>query len=239
LALTREQIIAAYRHLLAKSPDQPPGIDKFVGVVFGVSTHQFRGGIWRRWSAFQADVGITPNVANKRVADEEIAAGFALLARKLGRLPTQSDLVFARKRDPSVPSDGAIKRRAITRDARIKMLRKFCADRPEFADVLALLDGDDDAATKDAGNSETEGFVYLQKSGRRYKIGWTAAPERRRAEVQTLSPDPVSLVHLIPTDDPGGVEAYWKNRFKKKNIRDEWYNLTSDDVAAFKRWKSQ
>ena len=81
------------------------------------------------------------------------------------------------------------------------------------------------------------GYVYLIKSGRHHKVGRTNSVGRRERELEIQLPEKAATVHVIKTDDPVGIEGYWHQRFADRRRNGEWFELSREDVAAFKRRK--
>ncbi len=48
-------------------------------------------------------------------------------------------------------------------------------------------------------------------------------------------PVPQTTVHRIETDDPVGVAAHWHRRLEEKRGEVESFELSPEDVKAFKR----
>jgi hypothetical protein len=122
-------------------------------------------------------------------------------------------------------------------------LLDYCRSRNELADVADLL-GEEDAKPTIPSAAQRRlqrvvGYVYLAKHGRDYKIGRSNDVTRRRREISLLLPNELEHVHVIETDDPEGIEAYWHRRFEKRRSRGEWFRLTPDDLAAFRRRRYQ
>lgn len=116
----------------------------------------------------------------------------------------------------------------------------YARNHPGHDDVLALCSADPvlDASPSSKSSTPTFGSVYLLKGpGCRYKIGRTSAFGKRKRELAIQLPFDTRKIHVIETDDPVGVEAYWHQRLSAKRINSEWFELDTDDVSAFKRWK--
>jgi hypothetical protein len=143
-----------------------------------------------------------------------------------------------RTREPSVPSEQAIRRHFGGRAGLVASLAKRAAEDPTYADLVPMLPAISTPRPSLARNTP-DGFVYLIQSGDFYKIGRSDDLERRMKEIRVSLPDKSVLIHSIRTDDPSGIEAYWHRRFAEKRANGEWFKLTSLDVSAFKKRKYQ
>ena len=122
-------------------------------------------------------------------------------------------------------------------------MEKFCRDQGEsdVAELCAVAAKTDDAEDAEGVPEETAagelGYVYLMKAGRFYKIGRTNALGRRERELAIQLPEAAKVIHSIKTDDPVGIEEYWHRRFQDRRKNGEWFELTAQDLAAFRRRK--
>jgi hypothetical protein len=158
----------------------------------------------------------------------------------LGKLPTNSDLVFKSHNDSSFPTEKVFRRFGGKAEL-IKKLGGFCKGHNEYDSVAdlcaAYVPPEIDRTEETVDQSGQDGFVYLIKSGRFYKIGKTNSAGRREYELAIQLPEKATTIHVIRTDDPNGIETYWHNRFADKRKNGEWFELSAADVAVFKRRK--
>ena len=161
-----------------------------------------------------------------------------MLARELGRFPTQADLRVRAHADPTFPSLRTFDKRLGSKAEIVAKVGAYCSANPEFSEVLAWCvvkqEPPEPGAKPDTSN---DGFVYLIKAGRFHKIGKTNSVGMRERQLQIQLPEQARTVHAIKTDDPAGIEAYWHRRFDSKRKNGEWFELSAQDVSAFRRRK--
>ena len=80
------------------------------------------------------------------------------------------------------------------------------------------------------------GYVYLIKSGEYHKIGLTRRDPRTRLK-EITTPEGVSLIYVIETNDPEGLEQFLHNEFKDKRSNREWFKLNEEDIQWIKKIK--
>ena len=238
----RDEILSEIRATAADNDGKPLGHRKFTELT-GVSAYQW-GKYWARWSDATRDAGFDPNTFLVSFDKADVLGRYFEVIRELGKVPTRGELRLRRTNDLTFPEERTFFRLSGTRNGSksglIRVALDYCQDKPEYADVQAILEreqtGDDEPSSND--DATAVGFVYLAKARRgEYKIGRTNLVDRRLAEVGVTGPVELTLVHEIKTDDPVGVEAYWHQRFAGRRLRGEWFRLSAADVKMFKRWR--
>jgi hypothetical protein len=145
-----------------------------------------------------------------------------------------------RRSDPTFPNDKVF-RRFGSKSQLVSRILEYCRDHDGFDDVISLCTdthiSKEPERRKTIADTGQIGEGYLLKSGQFYKIGKTNAIGRRERELAIQLPEKSRTVHVIKTDDPAGIEAYWHTRFAAKRKHGEWFELNSEDLAAFKRRK--
>lgn len=68
-----------------------------------------------------------------------------------------------------------------------------------------------------------------------YKIGRTKHPKAsdRIPGLQTGNPDELYVVREFETDKPAKLEAMLHRNYKHKNVMNEWFELSDEDVIGF------
>ena len=232
--LSREKIIKSYQRQVSEHDGHVIGSGVFIRES-GIPKYYWNGGYWSSWTAFQSECGFEPNSPTERTPDEILLKRFVELSIELKKIPTEADRMIKRRSDSSFPAKSTFRRWG-SQDVLIQKAIEYCHDHDEFSEALFILQQGVSAATNSRFSSKVvKGFVYLIRSGKKYKIGRTNAVGRRLNELSIQLPLKPDTVHVIETDDPEGIEIYWHRRFAEKREGGEWFSLTKEDVAAFKR----
>lgn len=197
---------------------------------------------WPRFGEAQTEAGFEPNELQQAYTEVHLIEQFVSLLRELGKFPTYAELQVKWHGDSNFPNRKTLDRRLGSKRKKAEKILAYCGDKPGYEDVAAICERIVEEATQKQTTPDTRsevelGYVYLLRSGRFYKIGKTNAVGRRERELAIQLPERASTVHSIKTDDPSGVEAYWHKRFASKRKSGEWFDLSADDVRAFKRRK--
>ena len=241
--MDREFILAEIRRTADANGGKPLGKARFAAAT-GIQEHDWRGRYWARWNDAIEEAGYSPNALQGAYDESYLLDALVSEIRRRGRMPTVAEMGMRRREDAAFPSPTVFERLG-PKGTWAAKVATHCGDRSDCADVLAAIEpliaeGDEPATIEPAHVSEPEyGFVYLMKSGRFYKIGRTNSTGRRAYDLGIQLPEPIKLVHEIRTDDPAGIERYWHGRFGGRRKNGEWFELTREDVTAFKRRRFQ
>ncbi len=237
--MTRDQILAEIVRTTEANGGIALGIARFRQET-GIVDSDWLGRYWARWSDAVKEAGCIPSTWQQPLDEKVLIERFVGLIRELGHVPVKAELQIKAKQDPTFPSYKAYSRLG-AKSQFLARLTTHCQSSPELADVLAVVEA---TATKSRPSplpqgdaQESPGYVYLLRADRYFKVGRSNSFDRRSRELAIQLPERAETVHVIHTDDAAGIEAYWHRRFSAKRKNGEWFELTANDVKAFKRRK--
>lgn len=243
--MNKQDIIDEIRRTAAANGGIALGVAAFRKAT-GIKKADWYGIHWARWGDAVREAGLTPREFVTAFDPDATLSPLAALIRELGRFPNQGELRMRKRTDPAFPNDKVFANKFGAKPRLVARTLDYCERHPGWEDVAGICKHDlarrsDEGAKDDADDESREdaefGFVYLIKSGRYYKIGRSNAAGRREREIALQLPEKVDTVHVIRTDDPPGIEAYWHQRFAAQRKNGEWFELSAADVRAFKRRK--
>ena len=235
-------ILDEIKRTAADNGGKPLGMQGFASET-GIKRYVW-GQYWARWNQAIAEAGFAPNQLTQPLEDAELLEKYAGLALLLGRLPSDGDLRVKRHSEYQFPSSMTFSSRLGRKPELIRKLFEYCRSRNNYRAVAEMCQAylvcrveDVEGVPVRKSKNQEVGFVYLLKSGRSYNIGRSKAIGHRERQLKIQLPEPANTVHVIRTDDPCGIKAYWHKRFEAKRKNGEWFDLDADDIRAFKRRK--
>ena len=213
----------------------------------GITEYEWKGVHWARWGDALIEAGFEPLEWNAALVEEDIFKSLAKLVRKYKGYPAKADILMESRSDKSVPVPTTLRRRLGEKAEIIQKLRDYCSLSDENLDVFEILalevtkkkpTVDHMIVQMSSEKPKASGYVYLVKSGRRYKIGFTSNHWQRKSEIHKQTSEGIEEIHTIAAiDDPAGIEKYWHERFGAKRLHGEWFDLSPEDISAFKKRK--
>ena len=238
--MNKEHILAEIKRTAALNGGVALGKDRLFQET-GIKSSDWIGKLWARWGDAVKEAGITPSAFQGRYEDVMLLESYIRLVRELGRIPVATELKLKARQDKTFPSNTTFERFG-SKQQLIKTLIEYCQAKSGYDDVLVIalpsltpVNEIQEEIFSDEESSEVIGFVYMLKAGRNFKIGRSNSFDRRSRELKIQLPEQAETVHVIRTDDPIGIEGYWHNRFEAKRKNGEWFELSAQDVKAFKR----
>lgn len=234
--------------LRVKIGGNPPGEILFYRQT-GLTKYVLRDAGVRSYGDLCELAGFQRRRLTERMTRDELFRPLALLAAKLKRFPDSTDREIAHREDATFPGYRAY-RTAQDADGPLDLqLLEWCGSQPEHSEAAVILQSHvsqkaDRPQRIQPVKRKITGYVYLMrygKSGRDYKLGMTDEVSRRHAQISGMYPGDLRIVHVIGTDDPNGIERYWKRRFESRQVqgKDEIFRLLPEDLVAFKSRKYQ
>lgn len=194
---------------------------------------------WVRWNDAVKEAGFSPNLKTSSYSEEYLLERYVDLIEELGHFPVSAELRM-KARLSDFPSEKTLSKLGSKSVIASKIIA-FAESRdvpPHVIEICRDISQEESVLTDASSeNPKPDGYVYLLKMDKHFKIGRSNNFDRRKQQIDTKLPAKTDMVHVIKTDDPEGIEYYWHRRFSEKRRNGEWFELNVNDVRAFKRRK--
>jgi hypothetical protein len=239
--MTKQHILQEIKRIALANDGNSPGQGAFYKAT-GIKASDWRGKYWVRWSEALQEAGFAPNQMTVGYKKDLLIEKLISLAREIGRFPVASEVQIEAFKSNGFPAYSTFKNHFGSKGQLVSKVAEYCRLKTGLEDVIRMCEAaspkieTETETEEESESSEKIGSVYLMKHGRYYKIGKTNSIGRREYDLAIQMPEKLTTIHVIKTDDPDGIEAYWHRRFAAKRKGGEWFDLTAADVKAFKKW---
>lgn len=237
--MDKHYILAEIKRTAAANGGKALGRNRFEKET-GIRRNDWFGKHWARWSDAVEDAGLAANALQAAYELEYVIECLIEQIRHSGRYPTLAEIALYARDHPGTPSHAVFKNFGGKPGLAAKVV-EYCSAKEGYDDVIGICkpiaENRHAKPVEPTSGEDSFGHVYLMKSGKFYKIGHSNAAGRREYELSIQLPEKLETIHIIATDDPRGIEAYWHRRFESKRMNGEWFNLDPADLQAFKRRK--
>ena len=239
--MNKEHILEEIKRTAEENNGVALGREKFEKET-GIRYSDWYGKFWTRWNDALCEAGYPPNKMQAAYDEFFLLEKVISLAREIKKIPTVGELRLKAHNSDNFPNETTIRSRFGGMAGLADRILSYCENKQEYSDIVDIYRKNPATYKKDHEFQSQEssiefGYVYLMKSGCFYKIGSSKNVERRNYEIGIKLPENLNIIHKIKTDDPSGIENYWHNRFKEKRKQGEWFDLSNEDLSAFKRRK--
>jgi hypothetical protein len=181
----KQHIINEIKRTAAANGGAPLGRSRFERET-GIAISHWSGKLWARWSDALREAGFEPNQLQTAYDEDKLIETFIKFMRELGHFPVAAEVKLKARSDKAFPWHNTFGRFG-SKAQFAKRIVQYCEDHARHDDIIVLCKpiaaSANDISAVGSIEPVDDGFVYLAKSGRYYKIGRTNSVGRREYEL--------------------------------------------------------
>ena len=217
----------------------------------GIKKADWYGIYWNNRCELDEEAGLVSNKLQAAYSSEYLIRKLIDFIKEIRKFPIAPEFIMKRTNDNNFPDVTTFHNKLGKKHEKAKKVVEYCEKNNVHPDVIEIcrpickkVDTKNVNRLNDDVDSEKKsGHVYMLEHDGVYKIGSSIDAAQRHKKIATQMPFATKEIHVISTDDPSGIEAYWHKRFKdkkykgKQKLQGEWFNLLASDIKAFRKRK--